>query len=238
MLALTFGLLVFLSPLLLPSYLLIMFCLKMSKTWISMKTFQILFLCCLFWNSICFLCLSWDGGALLSSPLLSSRSGCLEVLLIRSCRAFNPVNNTLLFDSKYAGTPVFKSLGCDDLINAVFELAKGLSRLQLTEEEMALFSAAVLLSPDRPWLTDTQKVQRLQERVYLALQSCLQRSPTSKEKLTKMVSKLPLMKSICNLHMDKLEFFSLVHPDTAYSFPPLYREVFGSEVQYPDSSER
>ncbi|MGH0186252.1 UNVERIFIED_CONTAM: hypothetical protein FKN15_020666 [Acipenser sinensis] len=127
---------------------------------------------------------------------------------------------------------------CDDLINAVFELAKGLSRLQLTEEEMALFSAAVLLSPDRPWLTDTQKVQRLQECVYLALQSCLQRSPTSKEKLTKMVSKLPLMKSICNLHMDKLEFFSLVHPDTAYSFPPLYREVFGSEVQYPDSSER
>lgn len=173
-----------------------------------------------------------------NDQIILLKAGCLEVLLIRSCRAFNPVNNTLLFDSKYAGTPVFKSLGCDDLINAVFELAKGLSRLQLTEEEMALFSAAVLLSPDRPWLTDTQKVQRLQERVYLALQSCLQRSPTSKEKLTKMVSKLPLMKSICNLHMDKLEFFSLVHPDTAYSFPPLYREVFGSEVQYPDSSER
>lgn len=38
-------------------------------------------------------------------------------------------------------------LGCDDLVSAVFDLAKSLSRLQMSEEEMALFSAAVLLSP-------------------------------------------------------------------------------------------
>lgn len=52
-----------------------------------------------------------------------------------------------------------------------------------------------------------------------------------------MVSKLPVMKSICNLHIDKLEFFRLVHPETAYSFPPLYREVFGSEMSLPDSTD-
>lgn len=39
------------------------------------------------------------------------------------------------------------ALGCDDLVNAVFDLAKSLSRIQMSEEEMALFSAAVLLSP-------------------------------------------------------------------------------------------
>lgn len=37
--------------------------------------------------------------------------------------------------------------GCDDLVSAVFDLGKGLCRLQLTDEEVALFSAAVLLSP-------------------------------------------------------------------------------------------
>ena len=51
-----------------------------------------------------------------------------------------------------------------------------------------------------------------------------------------MVSKLPLMKSISNRHNDKLEFFRLVHPETAYCFPPLYREVFGSEMSIPDST--
>lgn len=51
-----------------------------------------------------------------------------------------------------------------------------------------------------------------------------------------MVSKLPIMKTICNLHIDKLEFFRLVHPETTYAFPPLYREVFGSEITFPDST--
>ena len=40
-------------------------------------------------------------------------------------------------------------LGCDDLVNAVFDLAKSPSRMQLSDEEMALFSAAVLLSPGK-----------------------------------------------------------------------------------------
>ncbi|XP_029541939.1 nuclear receptor ROR-beta-like isoform X1 [Oncorhynchus nerka] len=164
------------------------------------------------------------------------KAGCLDVLLIRMCRAYNPINNTILFDSKFASAQTFKALGCDDLVGAVFDLAKSLSCMQLSEEEMALFSASVLLSPDRPWLTDRQQVQKLQEKVYLALQHCLHRGGSSEEKLAKMVSKLPMMKSICNLHIDKLEFFRLLHPETAFNFPPLYREVFSSEITFPDST--
>ncbi|KAJ8378702.1 hypothetical protein AAFF_G00237510 [Aldrovandia affinis] len=172
-----------------------------------------------------------------NDQIILLKAGCLEVLLIRMCRAYNPVNNTMLFDGKFASAQLFKALGCDDLVSAVYDLAKGLCRLQLTEEEMGLFSAAVLLSPDRLWLTDALQVQNLQEKVYLALQHCLQRNGANEAKLAKMVSKLPLMKSICNLHIDKLEFFRLVHPETACSFPPLYREVFGSDIAFPDSTE-
>ncbi|XP_060788561.1 RAR-related orphan receptor C a [Neoarius graeffei] len=164
------------------------------------------------------------------------KAGCLSVLLIQMCRAYNPVNHTLLFDGKFASVQIFKALGCDDLVNAVFELARSISRLQLTEEEMALFSAAILFSPDWPWLTDRQQVQSLQEKVYQALQHCLNREGANEHKLNKMLAKLPVIKSICNLHIDKLEFFRLLHPETAYNFPPLYREVFGSESFFPDST--
>lgn len=37
--------------------------------------------------------------------------GCLDVLLIRMCRAYNPMNNTLLFDGKHASPQLFKALG-------------------------------------------------------------------------------------------------------------------------------
>lgn len=47
----------------------------------------------------------------------------------------------------YISSAFFLSVGCDDLVGAVFEMAKTLSRLQLSEEEMALFTATVLLSP-------------------------------------------------------------------------------------------
>ncbi|NXN42335.1 RORB protein, partial [Rhinoptilus africanus] len=127
--------------------------------------------------------------------------------------------------------------GCDDLIGAIFELARTLCRLQLSDEELALFTAAVLLSPDRPWLTESKKVQKLQDKIYVALQHEIQKKHSTEDKLSKMVSKLPLMKTICNLHLDKLEFFRLLHPETAMNFPPLYKEVFNSELQYSDPRE-
>lgn len=35
----------------------------------------------------------------------------MHVLLIRMCRAYNPINNTLLFDGKFASPQLFKALG-------------------------------------------------------------------------------------------------------------------------------
>ena len=143
------------------------------------------------------------------------------------------------------------------------------SREEPTIKQRKLYVNGKYFSPvDRPWLTEGQKVQKLKDKVYLALQHSLQKSGGSDEKLDKvkpnsrnfyffnmysfvtdpenvpfvsplspqMMSKLPIMKSICNLHIDKLEFFRLVHPETAFSFPPLYREVFGSEMSLPDST--
>ncbi|KAM4708039.1 nuclear receptor ROR-beta-like [Discoglossus pictus] len=165
------------------------------------------------------------------------KAGCLEVLLIRMTRAFNPLNSTVLFEGKFGGLQMFRSLGCDDLLSSIFDLGRNLCRLDLSDEEIALFSAAVLMSPDRPWLTESGKVQKLQDRIFMALQKELQKRHNCDDLLAKMISKLPLMKTICNLHMDKLEFFRILHPDTAQSFPPLYKEVFSSELQYTDLRE-
>ncbi|KAM9323636.1 nuclear receptor ROR-beta-like [Pholidichthys leucotaenia] len=171
-----------------------------------------------------------------NDQIILLKAGCLEVLLIRMCRAFNSNNATIFFNGKFASPQFFKALGCEDLVNQVFELGKGLCRLQLSDEEMALFSAAVLLAPDRPWLSEHQKVKKLQKKVYLALQHSLHKSGASDEKLDKMVSKLEKMELICKLHIDKLHFFRLVHPETTYSFPPLYQEVFYREMSQVDST--
>lgn len=65
-----------------------------------------------------FLFLSFGPGMMeppLPSPPSSAvslpMSGCLEVLLIRMIRAFNPLNNTVLFEGKFGSMQMFKSLG-------------------------------------------------------------------------------------------------------------------------------
>lgn len=48
------------------------------------------------------------------------------------------------------------------------------------------FSSVPLLLVDRPWLTESQQVQKLQEKVYLALQHSLHMRGAGQEKLDKV----------------------------------------------------
>uniref|UniRef100_A0A672PR21 RAR-related orphan receptor A, paralog a n=1 Tax=Sinocyclocheilus grahami TaxID=75366 RepID=A0A672PR21_SINGR len=111
----------------------------------------------------------------------------LEVVFVRMCRAFDPQNNTVYFDGKYAGPDVFKSLGCDDLISSVFEFGKNLCSMHLSEDEIALFSAFVLMSADRSWLQEKVKVEKLQQKIQLALQHVLQKNHREDGMLTKVL---------------------------------------------------
>ncbi|XP_062828066.1 nuclear receptor ROR-beta isoform X1 [Anolis carolinensis] len=167
-----------------------------------------------------------------NDQILLLKSGCLEVVLVRMCRAFNPLNNTVLFEGKYGGMQMFKALGSDDLVNEAFEFAKNLCSLQLTEEEIALFSSAVLISPDRAWLLEPRKVQKLQEKIYFALQHVIHKNHLDDETLAKLVAKIPTITALCNLHGEKLQVFKQSHPDIVNTlFPPLYKELFN-----PDST--
>uniref|UniRef100_A0A3B3V9N9 RAR-related orphan receptor B n=1 Tax=Poecilia latipinna TaxID=48699 RepID=A0A3B3V9N9_9TELE len=140
-----------------------------------------------------------------NDQILLLKSGCLEVVLVRMCRAFNPLNNTVLFEGKYGGMQMFKSLGCDDLVSAVFDFAKSLCSLQLTEEEIALFSAAVLISTGQYSST--------------ALAIVLQKS-----------RRIPTLSALCTLHTEELQAFQQLHPETVnVLFPPLYKELFNPD---------
>uniref|UniRef100_A0A3P9D677 Nuclear receptor ROR-alpha n=1 Tax=Maylandia zebra TaxID=106582 RepID=A0A3P9D677_9CICH len=153
----------------------------------------------------------------------------MEVVLVRMSRFFNTENNTVFFDGKFAGTEVFKSL-CGDLIAAVFDFAHGMCALKLTEQQIALFSALVLINA-RPCLEDRSKVQRVQRSVESGLTHILHRD-NQESLIHKLYQKMGVLRSLCSLHMEKLHWFSQRYPLTAHSlFPPLYKELFASEAE-------
>ncbi|XP_067832222.1 nuclear receptor ROR-alpha A-like isoform X2 [Heptranchias perlo] len=160
------------------------------------------------------------------------KAGSLEVVLLRMCRAFNPSNNTVFFEGKYAGPEVFRSLGCEDLTNSIFEFSQGMCLLRLSEQELALFSAMVLISADRQFLQEKFKVERLQTNIQLALKHVLQRNRHDAI-LAKLPLKVSLLRALCVHHAEKLRTFRLTYPLIVHSlFPPLYKELFTSESEH------
>ncbi|KAG7483492.1 nuclear receptor ROR-alpha-like isoform X1 [Solea senegalensis] len=160
------------------------------------------------------------------------KAGSLEVVFVRMCRLFDSQNNTVYFDGKFAGPDVFKALGCDDLITSVFDFAKSMCSLHLTEDELALFSAFVLLSADRSWLQEKLQVEKLQQKTQLALQHVLQKNHRGDGILNKLRCKVSALRSLCSRHTEKLSAFRSVYPDVVQThFPPLYKELFGAELE-------
>ncbi|XP_042137131.1 nuclear receptor ROR-alpha isoform X8 [Peromyscus maniculatus bairdii] len=160
------------------------------------------------------------------------KAGSLEVVFIRMCRAFDSQNNTVYFDGKYAGPDVFKSLGCEDFISFVFEFGKSLCSMHLTEDEIALFSAFVLMSADRSWLQEKVKIEKLQQKIQLALQHVLQKNHREDGILTKLICKVSTLRALCGRHTEKLMAFKAIYPDIVrLHFPPLYKELFTSEFE-------
>ncbi|CAJ1062246.1 nuclear receptor ROR-alpha A-like isoform X1 [Xyrichtys novacula] len=159
------------------------------------------------------------------------KTGSMEVVLVRMSRFFNTENNTVFFDGKFAGAEIFKSLACGDLITAVFDFAHGMCALKLTEQQIALFSALVLINADRPCLEDRSRVQRAQKSVELGLMHILHRD-NQENLMHKLYQRMAVLRSLCSLHMEKLRWFSQRYPLTAHSlFPPLYKELFSSEPE-------
>uniref|UniRef100_A0A6I8QDG3 RAR related orphan receptor A n=1 Tax=Xenopus tropicalis TaxID=8364 RepID=A0A6I8QDG3_XENTR len=160
------------------------------------------------------------------------KAGSLEVVFIRMCRAFDSQNNTVYFDGKYAGIEVFKALGCEDFISFVFEFGKSLCSLHLTEDEIALFSAFVLMSGDRSWLQEKMKIEKLQQKIQLTLQHVLQKNHREDGILTKLICKVSTLRALCGRHAEKLMAFKAIYPDIVrHHFPPLYKELFTSEYE-------
>ncbi|KAJ8004982.1 hypothetical protein DPEC_G00141920 [Dallia pectoralis] len=154
------------------------------------------------------------------------KTGSMEVVLVRMSRCFNTENSTVFFDGKFAGTELFKSLGCGDLMMAVFDFAHSMCALSLTEQQMALFSALVLIDPDRPCLEDRGRVYRLRRELEFGLNHMLHRD-NQESLLHKLYQKVSVLRSLCRLHVEKLHWFSQLYPLTVHSlFPPLYKELF------------
>nr|CAD7396821.1 unnamed protein product [Timema cristinae] len=159
------------------------------------------------------------------------KAGSFELAVLRMSRYFDLSQNCVLYADTMLPQDAFFTTETAEtkLVMCVFEFAKSIAELKLTETELALYSACVLLSADRPGLKGLAEISRLSQAVLRALRLELERNHILPIKgdvtvCDAMLSKIPTLRELSMLHMDALAKFKRSTPHL--EFPALHKELF------------
>ncbi|XP_071203536.1 nuclear receptor subfamily 1 group D member 1-like [Salvelinus alpinus] len=140
------------------------------------------------------------------------KSGTFQVLMVRFCTMFNPEERTVTFlNGQTYPLSTLRALGMGALLDAIFDFSEKLGTLRLEPDEMALFMAVVLVSADLSGIVDMGAVEQLQDGFIRALHSLIhcRRPEESASIFPKLLLHLPDLRTLNNLHSDKLLAFRI-----------------------------
>ncbi|KAG7236747.1 hypothetical protein INR49_000458 [Caranx melampygus] len=140
------------------------------------------------------------------------KAGTFEVLVVRFASLFDVKDRTVTFlGGKKYSVDSLRAMGASDLLNSMFDFSEKLINLGLSEEEMSLFTAVVLVSADRSGIENVNSVEALQETLIRALRSLITKNhPNESAIFTKLLLKLPDLRSLNNMHSEQLLAFKLL----------------------------
>ncbi|XP_045467515.1 probable nuclear hormone receptor HR3 isoform X7 [Harmonia axyridis] len=167
------------------------------------------------------------------------KQGAFEVALCLLSRYIDLTNNSILIGDMMIPQDAFYSADTSEfkLVTSVFELTKSITELKLTDEELGLFAASVLISPERKGLKGITEISRVQYAILKALKAELENShsiPIKGDVTTFdfLMTRMPVLKEMNILHLTALIKFRRANPHI--EFPALHRELF-TDTDYSDS---
>ncbi|KAJ1101921.1 hypothetical protein NDU88_006984 [Pleurodeles waltl] len=141
------------------------------------------------------------------------KAGTLEVLMVRFASLFDAKEHAVTFLSgKKYSVDELQCMGAGELLKSMFDFSEKLRALHLSEEEMSLFTAVVLVSADRSGIENVNSVEALQETLIRALKALVRKKhANAASTFTKLLLKLPDLRSLSNMHSEELLAFN-IHP--------------------------
>ncbi|XP_062874549.1 nuclear receptor subfamily 1 group D member 1 [Trichomycterus rosablanca] len=139
------------------------------------------------------------------------KAGTFEVLMVRFASLFNFKEKTVTFISGTTySLQALRSMGMGDLLGTMFNFSEKLNALELSAEELGLFTAVVLVTTDRSGIENVRSVEILQDSLLRALRALVSQStPEDASRFTKLLLKLPDLRTLNNMHSEKLLSFRI-----------------------------
>ncbi|XP_017038070.1 ecdysone-induced protein 78C isoform X2 [Drosophila kikkawai] len=159
--------------------------------------------------------------------LILIKLGFFEVWLTHVARLINEATLTL-DDGAYLTRQQLEILYDSDFVNALLNFANTLNVYGLSDTEIGLFSAMVLLASDRAGLSEPKVIGRARELVAEALRVQILRSRTGSPQALQLMpaleAKIPELRSLGAKHFSHLDWLRTCW--TKLRLPPLFAEIF------------
>lgn len=150
------------------------------------------------------------------------KAGVFEVLLVRLAAMFDARTNTMLClnGQLLRREALHTSVNARFLMNSMFDFAERVNNLCLSDAELALFCAVVVLAPDRPGLRNAELVERVQRRLVNCLQAVVSKHhPENPNLHRELLSKIPDLRTLNTLHSEKLLKYKMTEHTAAATGP-------------------
>ncbi|XP_055549908.1 probable nuclear hormone receptor HR3 isoform X4 [Wyeomyia smithii] len=167
--------------------------------------------------------------------ILLLKTGSFELAIVRMSRLMDLSTNSVLYGDIMLPQEVFYTSDSFEmkLVACIFETAKSIAELKLTETELALYQSLVLLWPERNGVRGNTEIQRLFEMSMSAIRQEIEanHAPLKGDVtvLEILLNKIPTFRELSIMHMEALQKFKQNHPQ--YVFPALYKELFSIDSQ-------
>lgn len=100
------------------------------------------------------------------------------------------------------------------LVDSTFNFAERMNSMNLTDAEIGLFCAIVLITPDRPGLRNIELIEKMYSKLKTCLQSVInQNRPDQPEFMGELMKTLPDLRTLSTLHTEKLVVFRTEHKE-------------------------
>ncbi|XP_059062634.1 probable nuclear hormone receptor HR3 isoform X5 [Achroia grisella] len=163
--------------------------------------------------------------------ILLLKSGSFELAIVRLSRLIDVNREQVLYGDVVL--PIRECVHARDprdmsLVVGIFDAAKTIARLKLTETELALYQSLVLLWPERHGVRGNPEIQCLFNMSMAAMRHEIEsnHAPLKGDVtvLDTLLAKIPTFRELSLMHLEALCRFKAAHPH--HVFPALYKELF------------
>jgi len=163
------------------------------------------------------------------------KAGAFELVVLRVSRHFDPATNSVLFGETLLPPEAFMTADTVEmkLVSTIFEVARIIAELKLSDTQLALYSAFVLLSPDRGGIRGITEIGRLNAAVLRSLRYDVSRTHRHPLKgdvtvVDALLACLPQLRDVGLLHLEALGRLRRMSPHL--EFPALHKELFAVDT--------